>query len=592
MSYLSSSLRLVFSGDFKAAPSTVNNDVTHYDNAHFDPSYQLAQTAMEANGWWNPRGDHAFTINARVRSGQHNDGSAALAADPAMGAGLLTIDTPPGSIVDLDPQQQMVSTLYGVRIGIPNPDGSGALLQARLATVAFTNIWARGQTGAGDERACAIYQSVLEDLVWGDVAASRVLSELKAAIPSGLLSIKFNVDGYHMDSAHPRFTMGRIVGIIGPAEAREPKHFVIGRHLEVPAWVNAPPIAFPSTRPARGLNYAVAVVDETAKKVRLDLGNSLPVNPAGGEVADLGPVELLCDPSSSAPLSLGPFTYTDRGWYESSGGIVELPDGRPLTAAELTRIRRKPLAVSVGTAHVTALVEHPRGFHVRADEAVWRLNSGDDKLVSFRASQWGKPLAGASIDLSLGAPFEPRSGTPTSALSFPATILSDVNGQAVAPIHGFDPGNPRGYIDGQVYRLDYALRGNSQRNLSDYLSVLLWNGFVPERPTTWYGSMKEIFVQYGNLYPVMSDYFDLTAYEEICANRTSIIDRLSLPDTDARHMPVSRDLSAAKRATMIAWLSALGADGKPLLGVPPLSPVALVSPSPLGKADRAQRLNE
>src|SRR5262245_61785410 len=121
VSYLSTALRFTFVGDFKAAPSTVNNDVTHYDNAHFDPMFQLPQTATQANGWWNPRGDHALTITTTIRAGQYIDGTAMLATDPALHAALLTVNTPPGSIVDLDAQQQMVSTLFGIRITIPNP---------------------------------------------------------------------------------------------------------------------------------------------------------------------------------------------------------------------------------------------------------------------------------------------------------------------------------------------------------------------------------------------------------------------------------------------------------------------------------------
>jgi hypothetical protein len=592
VSYISTALRFTFAGDFKAAPSTVNNDVTHYDNAHFDPSFQLPQTATAANGWWNPRGDHAFIINAGLRSGQYTDGAAVPTTDPALNANVLTVNTPPGSIVDLDPQQQMVSTLFGVRITIPNPAGGAPFLQANLATVAFANIWSRGRTGAGDERACAMYQSILESLVWGNVAASRLLTELRSAAASGFLSIKFNVDGYHMGSAHPRFTMGRIVGTVGPADASEPRHFVVGRHLEVPAWVSTTPIAYPSTRPARGLNYAVAVVDETAKMIRLDLGNAMPVNPSAGDAADLGPLDLVCDAGSASPLHLGPISYTAPGWYESTAGIVELPAGRPLTAAELSRVRTKPLTVTVGAAHTAALVEHPQGLHVRADDMVWRLNPGEDQDVSLRASQWGRPLAGAKIDLKLGEAFEPGTGTPTTALTFPATITTDAQGAATARIHGADPGNPRGYVDGQVYRLDYALHGQGQRNLSDYLSVLAWNQFVPDTPTTWHGSIKEILVQYGNLYPIMSDYFDLTNYDDVSANRAKIIARLSKPVTEAEHMPISRDLSAAKRAAIIAWLTAIGPDGKPLLGTPPPSPLALPTPAaPLGKAERAQRIH-
>ena len=159
MSYLSSALRVCFSGDFTAAPSTVNNDPDHYNNATFRPEFQLPQTATAANGWWNPRGDHSFTVAAKIRGGQYSDGTP-VTADSIVGVALRSANTPPGTIVDLDPYQQMVSTLYGVRVSIPNPAGSLPYLQAKLETVSFTEIWSRGQTGSGDERASAAYQSV------------------------------------------------------------------------------------------------------------------------------------------------------------------------------------------------------------------------------------------------------------------------------------------------------------------------------------------------------------------------------------------------------------------------------------------------
>jgi len=583
MSYLNTSLRFHFSGEFTAAPSTVNNDLNHYNNASFDPSFQLPQTATADNGWWNPRGDHAFEINSTLRSGRYGDSTAATATDPALTTTLLTVNAPPGSIVDLDPQQQMASTLYGVRIVIPNPAGGTPFLTATLATVSFTNIWRRGLTGSGDEAASAVYQSVLESLVWGNVAGSRLLTELQAAATAGSLSIKLNIDGYHMSSTSPKFTKGRLVGTIGPAASGEPRHFVRGRHLEVPAWAGSPPMPFPSIKPVRGINYAVAVVDDTAKKVRLDLGNSLPVDPAGGPTANLGALELLCDAASATPLNLGPITYTTAGWYEATAGIVELPEGRTLTPAELALVNSKPLTFRV----TSALVENPRGIQVRAEDMVYRLNPGEDHDAILMASQWGKPLAGATIDLAFGTPFEPGTGTPTTALTFPASVTTNAQGIATVRLHGGNTGNPRGFIDGQVYRVDYKLHGEVQGNLSDFLSVLVFDTFTPDTPPTWLGSMKPIFTQYGNLYPIMSDFFDLTSYDDVSANRLSILVRLKKPETDAKHMPISRDLSSAKRAAMIDWLTNVGADGKPLLGSAPPVPFDAIGP---GKAERARRL--
>ncbi len=43
-------------------------------------------------------------------------------------------------------------------------------------------------------------------------------------------------------------------------------------------------------------------------------------------------------------------------------------------------------------------------------------------------------------------------------------------------------------------------------------------------------------------------------------------------------MPVTRDLSAGDRDTILKWLSSSGPDGKPLLGSPPVQPVPIAAP--------------
>jgi len=49
MSYLHSP-RLVFSGQFQADPSTVNNGPTHFDNTTIQPNYQDYGQGQD-NGW-------------------------------------------------------------------------------------------------------------------------------------------------------------------------------------------------------------------------------------------------------------------------------------------------------------------------------------------------------------------------------------------------------------------------------------------------------------------------------------------------------------------------------------------------------------
>ena len=81
MSYLSGP-RLVFSGQFQADVSTVNNDPTHFDNATFQPNFQQPGQGA-TNGWWNPTGSAAWRlINCVVTSVVYSDGT--VCSDPTV----------------------------------------------------------------------------------------------------------------------------------------------------------------------------------------------------------------------------------------------------------------------------------------------------------------------------------------------------------------------------------------------------------------------------------------------------------------------------------------------------------------------------
>src|SRR5215212_3389827 len=114
MSYLGP-LRLHFSGRFQADPSTVNNDVRHFDNAKFKPRFQEPQQGKLMNGWWDPDGTGSFRlIGCRVTMVSHGDGSTST-TDPVVGMTVADANARvAGKIVDLDPQQQLVSQVWGM----------------------------------------------------------------------------------------------------------------------------------------------------------------------------------------------------------------------------------------------------------------------------------------------------------------------------------------------------------------------------------------------------------------------------------------------------------------------------------------------
>jgi hypothetical protein len=162
--------------------------------------------------------------------------------------------------------------------------------------------------------------------------------------------------------------------------------------------------------------------------------------------------------------------------------------------------------------------------------------------------------------------------TPPGAIDFPASVVTDAAGVATLPIAASDPGNPREFIDGQVYGVRPALAETLDPaagypfNQWDFVSVLAFDAFEPDEPPTWTGSLEPIFRQYANLYPVMDRFLDLGDYESVCANRALLLLAFGLDPSDSNSMPVTRDLSSAKRAAILRWLSEPGPDGKPLLG--------------------------
>ena len=68
---------------------------------------------------------------------------------------------------------------------------------------------------------------------------------------------------------------------------------------------------------------------------------------------------------------------------------------------------------------------------------------------------------------------------------------------------------------------------------------------------TWKDHVEPILTQYGNLYPIMSHGFIDLATKPPCGQPGPAASRLHRPMTDPNHMPVTRDLSEAKRQTLM-----------------------------------------
>lgn len=551
MSYLDRP-RLHFSGRFQTTVSTINNTTKNYDINSF--SEKNTQPAI-GQGGWNPNGTAIWRLaDCSVRRVCYADGTFATspADDPLIGAALLGADDRvDAKLVDLDPQQQAVSEIWGFVVRLHSP-ASGAGLTGDYQVAAFADMWKRFANGPAmtDSVMSACYQSVLTNLRWSGAGGSRLLRELHDASPQRL-SIKCVVDGFVDDRSQPDFTYGRIVGTIGPAHEHEPAHMLAGRALR-------PTKASP-------LYYAYAKVDRQRGVLALDLGNSLPTAGVGGPMAtSFGELALaLRRPGPTAEYdTLGPIDAGDAT-YAQTAGIQEFA----LTDEQLEAAATAPLAVVQANAKPgtpALLEENSIGGYLRADRYVFRLNPGETARVELIATRFGRPAAGQQIDLALDPALQklsddgdPLVNTPAEALEFPASVSTDARGRASFTLRAGNPGTPRGYLDGQVYAVGYswhAAPADYRANWWNFVSVRLWDAYTPSEPPTWRRDILPVFKQYANLYPAMRSIVDLADYSSVVLHAGLLKLAFGLPAHDPNHMPTTRDLSRDKRAMIMAWL--------------------------------------
>jgi Ferritin-like len=410
--------------------------------------------------------------------------------------------------------------------------GGDLAFVGKFTPAPFVDLWKRSTTGGGAGAFGAMYQSTLTDIVWGDVADSEFLVQLRAAAAGGALSIKFNVDGCDLNSASPTFTWGRVAGTISVHRSGEPHHFVASRILQGPS--NVP-----------------ALLSEN--RLTVDLGNRLPTTSPGGSLQDLGTLQIVA--MLTPPIVLG--SVDSATLYDNDAGVVDLSltsDQYDVATAHLIRV--------VDASGEILAEERADGSFLRADDFVFRLYPGegtDTASTVLYASTFGRPAAGVEISVALDeaamAGNEPEMGVPAAALEFPSSVRTGADGRATLTLRAHNPGNPRGFIDGQICLVAYGWTGDPDPAAGNELSVLVWDTYNAPPTVTWVDDIHPILQQYANLYPVMRSFLDLSSYHSVVKHRFPLQLSLGLPIEDPNTMPVTRDLSPGKRKAILDWLT-------------------------------------
>lgn len=539
MSYLGYP-RIHFSGKFQGDVSTVNNSPARFDDARFAVRYQQQGVA----GSWNPRGSGAWRLrDCRVTGAVQGDGSPTDKLSKAVlkDAG----ERVSAKLVDLDPQQQGVSMIFGLRLSLQLP---GLAFAGDFGPTPFSNLWPRFSEGQGNAKWCAAYQSTIAVDDWGSGQMPQVVQELRELAAEDRLSIKFNADGYDPDFNSPTFTWGRIVGAIGPYLEGEPHRFVAARSLVSPQGspLSAPPFAVAA--PLR--------VDTATSMLFLDLGNALPTVAAGGDIKPLGVLRLVTRPAtpggqSVVLASVEPTT----AFYQQEAGILSVR----LAPPQLEAVADTPVALTDASGK-TLLAEDTQGRCLRADDFVFRMSPGDTAKTVVYATRFGRPAAGVPVsaesDESQLGPTPPPVNKPQGTFTFSVKpAKTDEDGRTTIALKAGDPGNPRGYIDGQVYGVAYGWDGDRRLAQGNVLSALVWDAYEAPAEPTWVADVQPILQQYANLYPAMRDVLDLSDYDDVVRHSRALqLAMGSMTPEDANYMPVTRDLSPAKRDMIVGWL--------------------------------------
>lgn len=621
MSYLNLP-RLTFAGLFEADVNTVNNDVRNYDVSTFEPRFQTPQTpdpdgkGTIYNGWWNPTGSNTFRLLDCAVSGGDGPGGRTPQDDPALKLRInAQFARTAAKIVDLDPQFQFASAIWGLRI-VLTADGETAAMSASFVPTPFRDIYftrvadkSTGQPLPGSPSASARFTGALENIEWGpETASSPLLSALKAAADAndGRLSMSLMTYGYSKTPIEQGFTFGSVVGTIGTWERAGPLTFAPGRRF-----APSTPGAFAT---AAGIGYMNGVLSPDGRTLSVDFGNSLPMwqvqddgpgsSPAGHSIVlkDLGPLRvvvlkqadtvtsgasgLVLTASVSDGDAVTPDRYEEVGtvrsydidWLKATGGIADLA----VPEAARALIGDHPIAVLIGDGkggETVAIRETVGGIWVRADDFVQRIDAAAagwvSSTVTLYAMRYGKPYPGALVDVSLLPPDDDEGGAypdqvkppqtriptinvPADRLSLPGSVTTDGNGVATMSYAAADPGNPRGYIDGQIYMIayDFAATGQSPMPPVEPIALHVRDAFVPPATPSWETDIAPALAQYGNLYPVMSrGLFSFADYGAVTANARILYLAFTRPIEDPNYMPATRDMSAGKLRMIVDWLA-------------------------------------
>jgi len=385
------------------------------------------------------------------------------------------------------------------------------------------------------------------------------------------------------------FNYGKVIGSIGPCLDGEPTYAVPARTLAQPAGLD---LKDPKNNPFGWWAQAKLDLASSTPTLTLDLGNSLPVELPGRPLwaEKLGTLSLAYYTESGGKKTYTTFVpsidYANPDFIDKRSGMLVVTNFGSIDPKSLANL---PIALRCTLPEPRSLLEeNSQGLSMRADQFIFRMNPGlpttptfprgETNTVDIYVRKFGRVEGtdGLKIALSTLSPEDAANYTvntlgtggtnginanniskPEGKLLLPSNPVAVTGGKATLTITGTDPGNPRRYVDGQVYFTTYTFSptvADYNQDPNDLLSVQIYQQTPIMGTPTWLNGIGDILRQYGMLYPIMGS-FQLWTYEGVIANREKIQRVLGLDISQPLHMPVTRDLSQIKTNLILNWFN-------------------------------------
>ena len=213
-------------------------------------------------------------------------------------------------------------------------------------------------------------------------------------------------------------------------------------------------------------------------------------------------------------------------------------------------------------------------------EFIFRANPNEIHPFHVLVTKYGQPMSEATVNLYPTLIADDWNATwnahPVDGVTYENNATTNGSGIATFHFHAHNVGQPRikFHIDGQVYRYSFnvsnltiteesdvapstsaAPTGQTPLTYINDVAILVFsNVSYPEKDSiTWVDHVSPIFKQYAQLYPVMAPIVNMANYTDVKLKKVPLVYALNLSRSHPSHMPVTRDLSKAKREMILQW---------------------------------------